>query len=76
MAYITKKNLPLRVQQLVILILHLVLLRWIWYTLNNAGAMTTTETLVHFTGIGTFGALLIFGCAKWAKRRYVKGLDD
>ncbi len=76
MAYITKKNLPLRAQQFVILILHFILLRWIWYTLNNAGAMTTTETLLHFTGIGTFGALLIFGCAKWAKRRYVKGLDD
>lgn len=76
MSYITKKNLNLRIQQFVILILHLILLRWIWYTLNNAGAMTTTETLLHFTGIGTFGALLIFGCAKWAKRRYVKGLDD
>ena len=76
MAYLTKKNLPLRIQQLVILILHLILLRWIWYTLNNAGAMTTTETLLHFSGIGLFGAVLIFGCAKWARRRYLLGLDD
>ena len=76
MSYITKKNYILRIQQFVILILHLVLLRWIWYTLNNAGAMSITETLTHFSGIGTYGALLIFGCAQWAKRRYVKGLDD
>ncbi|ATH07002.1 hypothetical protein BIY24_03340 [Halobacteriovorax marinus] len=76
MSYITKKNLNLRIQQLIILILHLVLLRWIWYTLNNTGAMNTTEVLLHFSGIGLMGALLIFGCAMWAKRRYIKGLDD
>lgn len=76
MSYITKKNINLRIQQLVILVLHLILLRWIWYTLNNAGSMLTTEVLLHFAGIGTFGAVLIFGCAKWARRRYMKGLDD
>ena len=76
MSYITKKNLNLRIQQLIILILHLVLLKWIWYTLGNSGAMDTTTVLLHFSGIATMGALLIFGCAKWARRRYVKGLDD
>jgi glucan phosphoethanolaminetransferase (alkaline phosphatase superfamily) len=76
MSYVTKKNLNLRIQQLIILILHLILLKWIWHTLNNAGLMNTTEVLIHFSGIAIMGALLIFGCAKWARRRYVKGLDD
>ncbi|OUR98526.1 hypothetical protein A9Q84_03695 [Halobacteriovorax marinus] len=76
MSYVTKKNINLRFQQLLILVLHLVLLRWIFYTLGNAGSMLTSEVLLHFAGIGTYGGFLIFGCAKWARRRYVKGLDD
>lgn len=76
MSYINKQNYILRIQQIIIFVLHIILLAWMWFTLNNAGAMTVTETMLHFSGIGTYGALLIFGCAKWARRRYVKGLDD
>ncbi len=44
--------------------------------------MTTDMVLIHFTGIGIYGALLIYGCAKWAKYyhlkelRYLKNLED
>lgn len=61
-----------RFQQLVILILHLVLLYWIYFALSESGAMTTKEVLLHFTGMAIFGALLIRGCAAWAKWHHEK----
>jgi apolipoprotein N-acyltransferase len=70
--WITKKNLVYRLQQLLILILHLVLLKWMMYALNNSGKYTTTEVMLHFAGMAIYGALLIRGCAWWAKRRYLK----
>lgn len=70
--FITKKNLFYRFQQLVILILHLILLKWMYYTLTNSGRLSTEHVLYHFLGMSLFGALLIRGCAWWAKNLYLK----
>jgi len=70
--WITKQNMAYRFQQLLILVLHLVLLKWMMYALNNSGKYTTSEVMAHFTGMAIYGALLIRGCAWWAKRRYLK----
>ncbi|MCO4793630.1 MAG: hypothetical protein KC493_07965 [Bacteriovoracaceae bacterium] len=42
------------------------------FTLNESGKFTTTEVMLHFTGMAIYGASLIRGCAWWAKRRYLK----
>ena len=69
---IHRNNLTLRFQQLIILILHLLLLWWIVFVLNNTGNMQVKEVLYHFTGMSLAGALLIRGCAAWGKRLYLK----
>jgi len=61
-----------RIQQLIILILHLVLLYWIYYVLNNSGSMTTDIVLYHFLWMAIYGAILIRGCAAWGKYLYSK----
>lgn len=70
--YITKQNAFYRFQQLVILVLHLILLRWMFYTLSETGGMTTTIVFVHFAGMSIYGGLLIRGCAAWAKHHHLK----
>ena len=70
--YINKDNYLYRLQQLVILVLHLLLLWWMKYTLFEAGVMTISQTMLHFVGMSIFGALLIRGTAWWAKRHYLK----
>ena len=70
--FITKKNFFYRCQQLIILILHLILLKWIHFTLTNAGRLSTEHVLYHFLGMSLFGALLIRGCAWWAQNIYLK----
>jgi hypothetical protein len=69
---ILKYNLYYRGQQLIILILHLVLLKWMYFTLSNAGALNTTEVFYHFIGMSIMGGLLIRGTAYWAKHHYIK----
>jgi len=69
---INKSNLALRLQQLIILILHLALLAWITFVLNNSGNMQVSTVLYHFLGLSLAGALLIRGCAYWGKRLYLK----
>ena len=61
---------PLRFQQLVIIVLHLVLLRWMLFVLAEAGALSTGQVLGHFLGMAIYGAALIRGCAAWGQRRY------
>lgn len=70
--FITRKNVFYRFQQLVILVLHLILLRWMYYTLTNSGRLSTEHVLYHFLGMSLFGALLIRGCAWWAQKHYLK----
>lgn len=70
--FITKKNIWYRLQQLLILVLHLILLRWMFYTLANSGSMPMVHVLYHFIGMSIMGAGLIRGTAYWAKHHYVK----
>lgn len=69
---VNKFNFFYRIQQLIIFILHLILLKWMYFTLSNAGALTTTEVFYHFIGMSIMGALLIRGTAYWAKHHYIK----
>jgi hypothetical protein len=61
-----------RLQQLFILLAHLVLLKWMVYALSESGTLATGEVLMHFTGMAVYGGLLIRGTAYWAQRRYLK----
>jgi hypothetical protein len=70
--FITKENIWYRTQQLIIFVLHLVLLRWMFYILSNSGRMQTLEVFYHFLGMSVMGALLIRGSAYWARHHYIK----
>lgn len=65
--FINSENWFYRLQQLIILILHLILLKWMHYALTETGTMTTTEVMLHFMGMSVYGALLIRGCAAWGR---------
>ena len=73
--FISKENIWYRLQQLIILVLHLILLRWMYFTLANSGRMQTTEVFYHFIGMSIMGALLIRGSAYWANHHYVKEMN-
>jgi apolipoprotein N-acyltransferase len=70
--FITKENLWYRIQQLIILVLHLILLKWMFYTLSNSGSLSTSVVFYHFIGMSIMGALLIRGSAYWARHHYIK----
>ena len=70
--FINKYNLFYRIQQLIILLLHLILLKWMHYALSNAGALSTLEVTYHFIGMAIMGGVLIRGTAYWAKHHYIK----
>ena len=59
-------------QQGLILILHLILLVWMYYTLSHAGTFTFNAVLLHFVGMSIWGGLLIRGTAMWAKYHHEK----
>ena len=71
---INTNNLGYRFQQLIILILHLILLTWMYFVLSNSGAFSITEVFYHFIGMSIMGAVLIRGCAYWARYHYLKEL--
>ena len=71
----TKDNVGLRSVQIVIFIAHLVLLKWILYTLYEGGVLPFKTLLFHFLGISVYGALLIRTCAYIYKRQYEKELE-
>jgi apolipoprotein N-acyltransferase len=73
--FITKENLNLRLIQLFILVAHIVLLKWILYTLYEGGVLPFKILMYHFLGISTYGALLIRFCAWYYKRQYLKELE-
>lgn len=72
--FITKENFGQRLTQFFILIAHIVLLKWILYTLYEGGVLPFKELLFHFLGISVFGAVLIRTCAYIYKRQYLKEL--
>ncbi len=73
--FVTKENLNQRLIQLVILIAHIVLLKWILYTLYEGGVLPFKSLMFHFTGISIYGAVLIRTCAYIYKRQYLKELE-
>jgi apolipoprotein N-acyltransferase len=73
--FINRDNIGQRVTQLFILIAHIILLKWILYTLYEGGVLPFTTLLYHFMGISIFGAVLIRTCAYIYKRQYLKELE-
>lgn len=51
--------------KILITIVHLILLGWIIYLLNEGGNLLTHEIALHFLGIGLMGVILIRGTAKF-----------
>lgn len=68
------KPLSYKIQFVVIFIIHIVLLYWIYWLLQNTGILSTTAVMLHFTGIALYGAALIRGCAYWAKWHHLNDL--
>jgi apolipoprotein N-acyltransferase len=64
--------LLLRLEQVLIVVAHLLLLKWIFYALYKGGTLNTASLLLHFLGMGVYGAALIRICAWLAKKRYLK----
>ena len=64
------KTIRYRLEQVLILLAHLLLLKWIIYALTEGGTVDTTSLLLHFLGMALYGSLLIAFCAWRAKRRY------
>jgi apolipoprotein N-acyltransferase len=73
--FVTKENLSQRFTQFVILIAHIVLLKWILYTLYEGGVLPFKTLMYHFFGISAYGAILIRTCAYIYKRQYLKELE-
>lgn len=76
MTLIKKYNIVYRFQQLAILLLHLILLKWMHYTLTQTGRMPTKIVFAHFAGMALYGGLLIRGCAAWGKYHYERNAHD
>lgn len=74
--FINKENIGHRFTQFLILIAHLVLLKWILYTLYEGGVLPFRTLLYHFLGISAYGAILIRTCAYIYKRQYLKELEE
>lgn len=73
--FITRENLGQRFVQFIILIAHIVLLKWILYTLYEGGVLPFKTLMYHFVGISIYGAVLIRTCAYIYKRQYLKELE-
>lgn len=73
--FINRENIGQRFTQLMIFIAHIVLLKWILYTLYEGGVLPFKTLLYHFLGISVYGALLIRTCAYIYKRQYLKELE-
>lgn len=74
--FITKENFSQRMLQLFIFVAHIVLLKWIIYTLYEGGVLPFKTLMYHFLGISAYGAILIRFCAYVYKRQYMKELQQ
>jgi hypothetical protein len=61
-----------RFQQFLVIVFHLILLGWMFYSLMDLGNKNTTEVFLHFLGMAIYGGLLIRLTAMWAKHHYEK----
>jgi sugar phosphate permease len=75
MNILNNENIKYRLQQLLILVLHLILLKWMYYTLAELGTEKTSIVLTHYIGMSIYGAVLIRGCAAWGKYRHHLDLE-
>ncbi len=73
---VNRANWRQRLVELVILVAHLLLLRWILYVLGEGGVLPTEVLVAHFAGIAATGALLIRFCAWIYHREYVRKHGD
>lgn len=64
-----------RVEQLIILLAHLFLLKWILYALSEGGTFTMIQMVEHFAGMAVYGSLLIWGTSVVTKRRFLKNQE-
>jgi apolipoprotein N-acyltransferase len=71
-----KKMLMYRGEQVLIIVAHLALLRWILFTLYEASTITPMKMLFHFVGMALYGAILIRLCAYLAHRRFIKSSNN
>ena len=69
---LNKNNWHRRMVELVILLCHLVLLRWIVYVLSEGGTLPIEIVVGHFMGLAVCGALLIRFCAWLYHRQYLR----
>ena len=68
------KPISYKIQFVVIFVIHIALLYWIYWLLKSTGILSTTAVMLHFTGIALYGALLIRGCAYWAKWHHLNDI--
>jgi len=59
-----------------ILLTHLLLLGWIIFVLQKAGAWAFTSVMLHFMGLALYGTLLIILSAKGIKYFHLKELKS
>jgi len=71
-----KKQILYRSEQVLIIVAHLALLRWILFALYEASTITPMRMLVHFVGMALYGAVLIRLCAYLAHKRYLKSITQ
>jgi hypothetical protein len=69
--FLNKSNWRRRMVELVILVVHLLLLRWIVYVLSEGGTLPIELVVGHFMGLAVSGALLIRFCAWLYRRQYL-----
>ncbi len=72
MIFFSKENFKLRILQFFILVAHLILLKWILYTLYEGGVLPFKTLLYHFLGMSLYGAVLIRFCAFIYQQQYLK----
>ncbi len=70
--FLNKNNFRRRMVELVILVVHLLLLRWIVYVLSEGGTLPIEIVVGHFMGLAVSGALLIRFCAWLYRRQYLR----
>jgi apolipoprotein N-acyltransferase len=70
--FLNKQNWRKRLVELIILVIHLLLLKWILYVLFEGGALPIEIVIMHFMGLAVTGALLIRFCAWLYRRQYLK----
>ena len=67
---VKRKNFLGFTEKVILLIAHLLLLKWILFVLENANSMQNQEVTLHFLGLAAAGSFLIYLCANLAKFRY------